>query len=65
MKTAQKEKTDQAAPLVIPPCFANSFSSESQPGVRGFDILVKIILFYQNYHSDKWHKDDSIRFEMI
>ena len=37
---AEKEKSaNHAAPLVIPPCFANSFSSESQPGVRGFDIL--------------------------
>ena len=31
--------TYQAAPLVIPPCWANSDTGESQPGVEGFDIL--------------------------
>ena len=41
----RKRETDHAAPLVIPPCFANSFSSESQPGVRGFDILVENDMF--------------------
>ena len=29
----------QAAPLVMPPCWANSLTSESHPGVRGSDIL--------------------------
>ena len=31
--------THQAAPLVIPPCWANSETGESQPGVEGLDIL--------------------------
>ena len=36
----------QAAPLVIPPLWANSLMESSQPGVRGFDILQQRILHH-------------------
>ena len=41
--------THQAAPLVIPPCWANSFIGESQPGVEGLDILEIYCLTFWKY----------------